>query len=158
MKIRLVAVAVLALTAVSGPALAQNQQMVDQTFAILDADRDGTLSAEELRSMTGGDRNQDARVAMMMVMLDADGDGVLSKDEFAIMMSGNKAITDEQARRLFDHFDLDGSGGIDHLEGRSVMSSMQSGMSDEAMDAALGKADANGDGIVDFEEFRRGGM
>ncbi len=139
------------------PAQAQNAQMIDQVFGQLDANRDGQLSAEELRSMADGDPNKDARVGMLIVMLDADGDSQLSKEEFAAMMAGGGAITEEQARRLFDHFDMDASGAIDHLEGRTVMGQMQSGMTEAQMDEALMKADSNGDGEIDFPEFRKVG-
>lgn len=148
-----------ALVALAAPAVAQNPEMVDQVFGQLDADGDGSLSAFELRAMAGGGASEDARIGMMIVMLDADSSGDLSLEEFTVMMGGSsQGISEEQARRLFDHFDSDASGGIDHLEGRAAMAQMQSGMTEDQMDEALIRADVNGDGTVDFQEFRNSGM
>ncbi len=140
------------------PAGAQNPEMVDEVFTELDANRNGLVSAEELRSMSGGDRSQESRIALMIIMLDVDGDGALSKEEFSVMMAGRSEISDEQARRLFDHFDTDGNGVIDVLEGRAAMAQMQSNVSEAEQEEALFRADANGDGEITYDEFRKAGQ
>ncbi|MEQ8651871.1 MAG: EF-hand domain-containing protein [Kiloniellales bacterium] len=158
MKLVVSGLALSAAVALAMPAAAQNSVAVDQVYSQLDANADGELSASEMRAMAGGGASEDARIGMMIVMLDADGSGALSKEEFSVMMGGSQGISDAQAQRLFDHFDSDASGGIDHLEGRAAMAQMQSGMTEDQMDEALIQADANGDGLVDYEEFRKAGM
>ncbi|GAB5468216.1 MAG: hypothetical protein Kilf2KO_12460 [Rhodospirillales bacterium] len=138
------------------PAQAQNAAAAEQAFKQLDGDGNGALSAQELSVMAQGRSDGDARIALLIVMLDADGSGDLSVEEFVVMMAGNQGrITDAQSRRLFDHFDVNGDGGINKSEGRAAMQQMSTGMSAADMEAAMEQADSNGDGVISFEEFRK---
>ena len=58
-------------------------------------------------------------------------------------------------RHAFDSFDKDGSGAISVTELREVLNEkMGNQVSEEELDRLVTLADANGDGEIDFEEFK----
>ncbi|MBR8740908.1 EF-hand domain-containing protein [Nocardiopsis sp. MG754419] len=59
------------------------------TFALVDADGDGLISAEELASLMRnlGDETTDEQAAEVVRAMDADGDRRISLEEFARYMS-----------------------------------------------------------------------
>ena len=56
-------------------------------------------------------------------------------------------------RKLFHMFDRDGSGFIDAKELRKIMRRLGTKISSEEVERMVRKADADGDGKVNFEEF-----
>ena len=65
------------------------------SFALLDADGDGRISAPELvRLMRAlGDEVTDEAAARAVELMDSDGDGLVSLDEFAGYLSARRAAT-----------------------------------------------------------------
>lgn len=59
------------------------------TFAMLDKDGDGLVSAAEFKELMGtlGVEFTDATAAKAIAMMDADGDGLVSLEELATYMS-----------------------------------------------------------------------
>ncbi len=153
----LAALAGVALTGLltAGGVAAQNPVEIEQGFRQLDVNRDGLLTIDELRALFGSDA--DARLTMMVVMLDEDASDTLSIDEFAQLLAGGgqRGITEAQAQRLFDYFDSDGDALIAPAEAKVAMGMMAGGMTDAQMDEEFARTDANGDGAIDFEEFRK---
>ncbi|MFI6575709.1 EF-hand domain-containing protein [Nocardiopsis sp. NPDC050513] len=62
------------------------------TFALVDADGDGLISAGELASLMErlGDACTDERAAEVVRAMDGDGDDRISLEEFARFMSGDR--------------------------------------------------------------------
>ena len=56
-------------------------------------------------------------------------------------------------RAAFQQFDADGSGSISADELGSALRSCRGDLSEEDVEALLAKADASGDGSVDYNEF-----
>lgn len=70
-------------------------------FEIADANDDGVLTADELAAM--GQQRAEQRVARMIERFDANEDGALSEDEFNARRG---------ASRMFDRLDADNDGAI----------------------------------------------
>lgn len=65
------------------------------SFAILDADGDGRISATELVQLmrTLGDDVTDEAAARAVELMDTDGDGLVSLDEFAGYLADRRSAT-----------------------------------------------------------------
>ncbi|WP_017590661.1 EF-hand domain-containing protein [Nocardiopsis ganjiahuensis] len=63
------------------------------TFALVDTDGDGLISAQELASLMRnlGDRTTDEQAAEVVRAMDGDGDQRISLEEFARYMSRNQS-------------------------------------------------------------------
>ncbi|MEU5976069.1 EF-hand domain-containing protein [Streptomyces sp. NPDC047315] len=60
----------------------------------------------------------------------------------------------EAARRAFDRYDLDGDGLITASEYKSVMAQLGDfNVTETVAEAVIRSKDANGDGMLTFEEF-----
>ena len=76
------------------------------TFALFDADGDGTITIDELGSVMKslGQNPSDSELRDMINEVDTDGDGVIDFNEFVEMMSRASSGGDEtlQAFKMFD--------------------------------------------------------
>ena len=88
--------------------------------------------------------------------VDIDGNGTIELDEFIEMMRRPvpENDTDEELRAAFRAFDADGNGYISHAELKAVMQSLGEGLTDAEIMEMIIEADLNGDGLIDFEEFK----
>ncbi len=136
-------------------AFAQSEADLNQMFGQLDGNGNGQIEANELGFMMGGAPADSGPVMMTILVLDADGNGSLNAQEFvaiAAMSQGN--LSNEQLQRLFGHFDTNTSGAIDRAELTDAMKSMGEYQNEQSVDEALAESDTNGNGEVDFEEFK----
>ena len=58
-----------------------------------------------------------------------------------------------EIKEIFDHFDKDGNGIIDAKEFRQLLGTLDSEMSEEEIEMGLLIVDANGNGIIEYDEF-----
>jgi calmodulin len=117
-------------------------------------------------------------IADLFKRIDSDGNGEIEFDEFAQIMSeparvcsrgrapratprpppGRRMQKDEwleSMRAAFASFDKDGSGSISVEELREVLvENLGQQVSDDELDRLVKLADANGDGEIDFDEFK----
>lgn len=132
-----------------------------EVFKVFDADRDGKISMVELgcvlRSL--GDDLSDDELGLMVRDADKDGDGYIDLDEFITLNtvgfdSGMPATDD--LRDAFYIFDADKNGLISAEELHRVLTSLGDAACtiDECRRMIKG-VDEDGDGCVNFEEFRR---
>ncbi|KAL6644959.1 hypothetical protein ACP70R_016567 [Stipagrostis hirtigluma subsp. patula] len=135
-------------------------------FDVLDADRDGRISREDLKSFyaaaAGGERFGDDDIAAMIAAADADRDGFVAYDEFerllgratsaAVGGAGCRSAM-EDAFRLMDR-DGDGKVGFEDLKAYLVWAGMPA--ADEEVRAMLRvAAGGDGDGGVGLEALAR---
>ncbi|GMH39525.1 hypothetical protein BSKO_07423 [Bryopsis sp. KO-2023] len=127
-----------------------------QMFMAIDTDRSGTITVDELKKglMKKGSSVPDGEMHRIMEDIDVDGNGVIDYEEFlAATMNVNKLENEEQLVKAFEHFDTDNSGYITRDE---LMEALQKyGDVDDNIDKVLADVDKDGDGRIDYQEFRQ---
>lgn len=126
-----------------------------QMFMSIDTDRNGTITVEELKKglHKKGITVSDTEMATIMNDIDVDGNGVIDYEEFiAATMSVNKLENEEQLVKAFEHFDTDNSGYITRDELLDALNKY--GNVDESIEQILQDVDKDGDGRIDYQEFR----
>ncbi|CAJ1936789.1 unnamed protein product [Sphenostylis stenocarpa] len=131
---------------------------LEQVFKKFDVNGDGKISASELRSIMGslGQAATEQEVDNMIREVDGDGDGCISLQEF-IELNTKGVDSDEVLENLkdaFSVFDIDGNGFITADELNTVMQSLGEECSLAECRRMIGGVDSDGDGNIDFEEFR----
>jgi calmodulin len=93
----------------------------------------------------------------MINQADLDGNGLIDYEEFSkVMMSAEEkwsAASTLTSILGFRVFDQDGSGFITGPEIRQVMAGIGEYLSDEEIEEMIKQADADGNGLIDYEEF-----
>jgi len=135
-----------------------NREELEDVFKRFDANGDGKISSSELgeilRSM--GSRVGSQELGLMMKEADADGDGFISLEEFIdLNTKGNdRATCLEDLKNAFQVFDLDRNGSISADELYQVLKGMGDGSTREDCKNMITSVDRNGDGLINFEEFK----
>jgi len=130
-------------------------------FEALDANRDGVLTTEELREglARAGFAEDCLDVHCMLAMADVNGNGKIDYSEFlAATLDRHHHLSDDALLAAFCIFDRDGSGRITEQELRRVLCSCSCATEDccrPAILQLLSDVDLSGDGLIDFEEFKR---
>lgn len=143
-----------------------------RVFELFDKDGDGRITREELaeslRKLGMGVPGDD-ELASMMARVDANGDGCVDEEEFGelyrAIMDGAAEEGEEEGggeeeedmREAFRVFDANGDGYITADELGAVLSSLglRQGRTAEECRRMIGRVDRDGDGRVDFREFRQ---
>lgn len=126
-----------------------------QVFKFFDVNGDGKISPLELSEVLlslGHEKSMAAEEAEGMVReMDCDGDGFIDLDEFMnVMDTDNKVLMD-----AFGIFDTDNNGFISAEELQRVLSSLGcDNCSLSECRRMINGVDKDGDGFVDFEEFK----
>ncbi|XP_074306288.1 putative calcium-binding protein CML18 [Silene latifolia] len=132
---------------------------VARIFAKFDENGDGLISATELRGLLHslGSKTTTEEVAAMMAEMDKDGDGYVDLTEFAAFhaASGGNVGSTTELREAFSMFDKDGNGRISARELHAVLKSLGEKCSLKDCSKMIQSVDADGDGHVDFEEFKK---
>ncbi|RRT78786.1 hypothetical protein B296_00026030 [Ensete ventricosum] len=133
-------------------------------FHMFDRDGDGRISREELGDSLRdlGINVPEAELASMIERIDANGDGYVDSDEFATLYRSimeepdEEEEEEEEMREAFNVFDRNRDGFITVEELRSVLASLglEQGRTAEDCKKMIVTMDADGDGMVDFKEFR----
>jgi calcium-binding protein CML len=138
-------------------------------FELFDRDGDGRITREEMAESLErlGMAAPGDELAAVIARIDADGDGCVDMDEFAelydaIMRGGAGSDDEADMREAFNVFDQNGDGFITVDELRAVLASlgMKQGREQDDCRRMIGQVDRDGDGRVDFGEFKemmRGG-
>ncbi|KAI9270372.1 calmodulin [Phascolomyces articulosus] len=127
------------------------------SFQQFDKDNNGTIDAKELggvmRSLNMS--VSETEVKSMIRELDADGSGSIDFEEFLSMLTRTKSNVDTQQELLetFKVFDKNNDGTISANELREVMNNLGEKMSEAELEQMLLEADANKDGVINYEEF-----
>lgn len=136
-----------------------------QVFELIDSSGDGKISPSELGTVLSGLAGYSKKVsldeALVMVQeMDIDGDGLVDLDEFmCAVTSSSRAVSEDDEedclRDAFSIYDTNGDGRISAEELRRVLVGLGIGScSVKDCRSMIGGFDRDGDGYVDFEEFR----
>merc|ERR1712086_754626 len=126
---------------------------------LFDTDGSGTIDTKELQvalRALGFDSKKE-KVRKMIADIDLDGSGTIDFEEFVEMMTGKMGDRDspEEIRRVFKLFDDDETGKISFRNLKRVARELGENMTDEELQEMINKADLDGDGEVNEEEFLR---
>ncbi|KAK1285581.1 putative calcium-binding protein CML25 [Acorus calamus] len=130
-----------------------------QVFKHIDANGDGLISSLELKEVLhrlGQEKSKAAVEAEGMVReVDCNGDGYIDIDEFMEVVVVEGEGDDHELREAFRVFDADENGYISAEELRRVLVGLGHGECGLRECARMIRGvDRDGDGRVDFEEFR----
>lgn len=129
-------------------------------FAMFDRDGSGSIERSELLYAMSqfGEEPTKEEIDEMILLVDENGDGEIDFDEFLTLMRLRMGDSGEEAeqnlRDVFNVFDADGSGFIDHNEMRTICAKLAQDLTDEEINQLIEVADKDGDGEISFEEFK----
>ncbi|GMI75861.1 hypothetical protein HRI_001255400 [Hibiscus trionum] len=130
-----------------------------QVFKVIDANGDGKISPLELRELLlclGHEKSTASKAAEGMIReMDFDGDGCIDLDEFMHAVVNDTAGGEDYLMDAFLIFDRDRNGLISAKELRNVLNSLGfNKCSLQQCKRMIRGVDKDGDGFVDFKEFR----
>jgi len=135
-------------------------QMMDLKAAFLMFDKNGDhkISEKELYEVMKylGVNASEADVKAMIQVVDKNRNGYVDYDEFIQMMTQThlKPLSEEEElRKTFNIFDIDGNGFISHDEIKTTMAHLGENLTDAEVKDMIRAADKNGDGKIDIKEF-----
>ena len=121
----------------------------------------GTITIVELKEVMKslGQNPTDTELKRMINSVDDNGDNEIDFEEFLVLMSSNKGDRnddpDRELKDAFKVFDSDGNGSISKLELQRLMSNLGQRLTDVELDAMMGEVDTDGNGEIDFDEFKQ---
>lgn len=137
---------------------------VRKIFSKFDENGDGKISCDELKNVLRalGSETSSDEVKRIMSEIDKDGDGYIDLDEFAEFHrgsgagdQGDGACGNKELKDAFDLYDLDKNGKISASELHSVLKRLGEKCSLSDCRRMIKSVDADGDGSVNFEEFKK---
>ncbi|KAK4482994.1 hypothetical protein RD792_010168 [Penstemon davidsonii] len=137
---------------------------LSRVFSMFDRNGDGRISRKELSDSLEklGIHIPEKDLMQMIQKIDANGDGYVDVEEFGILYSAimedeNRGNEEDDMLEAFNVFDQNGDGFITVEELRSVLSSLglKQGRTIEDCKRMIVKVDVDGDGRVNFDEFRQ---
>jgi calcium-dependent protein kinase len=147
-----------AMTAIAVQAGPDDIRNLKEIFLAIDVNGDGSLSFQEIED--GLKKLKLSNYEDLLACLkeaDVDNSGSVDYTEFiAATLDSQVYMKEEYLKVAFDMFDKDGSGSIDNMEVVDLLNGeeLKGLASKEAIAKALKEIDANGDGEIDFEEFK----
>ncbi|KAL5815486.1 hypothetical protein ACOSQ4_026127 [Xanthoceras sorbifolium] len=135
--------------------IAVSPEEMQRIFNQFDANGDGMISIDELGGVLKalGSSYTDEELRRVMDDVDTDKDGKISMSEFASFCRSSAA--DDELRDAFDLYDHNRNGLISATELHSVLQRLKMGCSKEDCVNMIKSVDSDGDGHVNFEEFRK---
>ncbi|KAH8484256.1 hypothetical protein H0E87_028626 [Populus deltoides] len=138
-----------------------DQAELKRVFQMFDRNGDGKITKKELNDSLEnlGIFIPDKELTQMIETIDVNGDGCVDIDEFGELYQSLMDDKDEEEdmREAFKVFDQNGDGFITVDELRSVLASLglKQGRTLEDCKRMIMKVDVDGDGMVDYKEFKK---
>ncbi|GAA0140009.1 calmodulin-related [Lithospermum erythrorhizon] len=138
---------------------------LSRLFEVFDRNGDGRITKKELKKSLEnmGIFIQERELDQMIEKIDVNGDGCVDIAEFgslykSIMENPERKVEgDEDMKEAFNVFDQNGDGFISVEELRAVLGSLglKQGMDIADCRKMIMKIDADGNGMVDYNEFKK---
>ena len=129
-----------------------------QAFEFFDKDKSGSIDKSELSAVLRslGMDIPESELALLYCEMDPSGDGVIDFKEFCDVMGqdpSEKQSAEEMGAAIFGILDKDKSGHIKTAEFKDALESMDAGLSEEDIGAAMQIFDQNRSGEITKHEF-----
>lgn len=90
-----------------------------------------------------------------MEQIDLNGNGLIEYSEFVAACSNfYQMLTEKHLKQAFDLFDLDLNGQITPRELKHILGNKDHEIPDEDWEKLIEEFDTNGDGMINFSEFK----
>ena len=135
------------------------EEELKEAFSMFDNDADGKITVVELGKVMEklGQKLSRSELEKMISKIDKNGAGSINYKDFKTMMQVQleQKSTDDEIRQAFELFDKDKDGKISPKELKEVMQSLGENLTDQDVKDMIFEADQNGDGCINFNEFKR---
>ncbi|KAJ0257856.1 calcium-binding protein CML25 [Hirschfeldia incana] len=131
---------------------------LEAVFKKFDVNGDGKISSKELGAIMAslGNEVPEEVLEKAVTEIDRKGDGYISFEEFVELNTKGMDQDDvlENLKDAFSVYDIDGNGAISAEELHEVLRSLGDECSIGECRKMIGGVDKDGDGTIDFEEFK----
>ncbi|XP_058187485.1 calcium-binding protein CML38-like [Rhododendron vialii] len=141
------------------------KKQYERVFSHFDENKDGKISPAELRLCLGtiGGEISESEAEAVVLLMDSDGDGLLGLEDFIRLVEGTEEeekVKDlKEAFKMYEEMDDEckGSTGSSSITPRSLkrmLSRLGEKKSVGECEVMISQFDLNGDGVLNFDEFR----
>ncbi|KAL6176266.1 hypothetical protein ACLB2K_052901 [Fragaria x ananassa] len=143
----------------SSPTSSSCSSELEKVFYYFDENGDGKISPAELQTcvMTVGGELSEEEAQAAVEASDMDGDGMLGFEEFQKLMEASNGDEENKSKELRDAFgmyEMEGSGCITPASLKRMLGRLGESRSIEDCKSMIRMFDLNGDGVLNFDEFR----
>ncbi|KAL5717646.1 hypothetical protein ACHQM5_010626 [Ranunculus cassubicifolius] len=133
-----------------------NYSEFETVFYDCDVNGDGKISAQELQHCLSlvCEEITCEEVEEIVKSVDSDGDGLLGLDEFVALVKGKEEEEVDDLKEAFRLYVMDEPEGITPRSLKRMLSRLGESRTVDDCIKMISQFDINGDGILNFEEFR----
>ena len=138
------------------PAYQQSLEETKQVFDKYDANKDGKISPEEYKAILkalGKGNPLTVEVKKIFEVADLDGDGFIDFKEFVEVQKKEGGLKTADLQNVFRTFEMDGDGKITVEGVFELLQKLRERCSMKDCRRMVRAVDANGDGVIDMDEF-----
>ncbi|KAG2714836.1 hypothetical protein I3843_03G049700 [Carya illinoinensis] len=130
----------------------------ERVFNYFDDNGDGKISASELQQCVEaigiGELSLEEAEAVVE-LLDSDGDSMVGLEDFVRFVEGGEEKEKvNDLREAFKMYEMDGCGGITPKSLKRMLSRLGESKTIDECRMMIHRFDLNGDGVINFDEFR----